>query len=353
MSETMLPRRELMRRAGDLSQLLGARQCRLEGGRAEGLRVVDAWNGSGLEFSALADRGLDIYRLTCRGRNFSYLGSPGLVAPAYCDDSGVAWLRSFGAGFLVTCGLRNVGGSCEEGGESFGLHGRASAAPAEALSADVAWEGERASVVVSGRMREARVFGENLRLERRIVAPCGEDRLVIEDRVVNLGFREEQIAILYHFNLGYPLLDEGARVLAPSSSVRPRVESMRPGLARWQSAQPPTRDWAEEVFFHELRPDSEGMTEVALVNERSALGLSLRFDARSMPRFTQWKMMGEGEYVMGLEPGNCLPEGRKTLCERGELETLAPGESRSFRVEAAFATDSGGIERIAREIAGI
>jgi hypothetical protein len=343
-------RLEVRRKAGDASQLFGVKEYRLEGGRAAGLRAVDARNGSGLDFTILADRGMDIVWLSCLGRNFSYIGSPGAVAPAYYDDSGAAWLRGFCAGFLTTCGLRNVGSPCEEGGESFGLHGRAANAPAESLSARVDWPEGRPSLVVSGRMREARVFGENLALSRVITAPCGENVLFIEDTVENLGFREEALTLLYHFNLGYPLLDEGARILAPSSSARPRDESMRRGLGRWSFAEAPTPAWDEEVFYHELRADDRGMTEVALVNEAAGLGLALRFELRDLPRFTQWKMMGEGEYVMGLEPGNCLAEGRARLREAGSLESLGPGESRSFKVEARFLTDAAGLDRTADEI---
>jgi Domain of unknown function (DUF4432) len=352
-----LSRREVLRRAGDASQILGAKEYVLEGGRARGVRAIDARNGSGLELTVLPDRGMDIAWLSCGGRNISYIGKPGVVAPEYYDDRGLEWLRGFTAGFLTTCGLRNVGNPCAEGGESFGLHGRAANAPAEAVSADVEWpeEGGKGSsaptIRISGRMREARVFGENLALTRKIGLRCGRNALVIEDRVDNLGFREESLQILYHFNMGYPLLDSGSRLLAPAASTTPREASMLPFLPRWAEAQEPTPGFAEQVFYHELRADDEGMTCLALINREASLGVALRFDRARLPYFAQWKMMGEGEYVMGLEPCNCLLDGRAKLKEEGKLELLAPGAAASFRIEAEFLTDRAGLDRVESEIA--
>ena len=296
---------------------------------------------------------MDIAWLSCGGRNCSYMGSPGSVGPAYYDDRGLGWLRSFGAGFLATCGLRNVGGPCSEGGEDFGLHGRASSAPAEEVSFRVDWDREEPAIVASGRMREARVFGENLEPRRTLTVPVGRNLLRVEDRLTNLGFREEPFDILYHFNLGYPLLDEGSRVLAPSKKRRPRDESMRPSLERWAYAEAPTPGWEEEVFYHELVAGPGGLTCVALVNEAASLGVALRFNLRSLPNFTQWKMMGEGEYVMGLEPCNCLAEGRARSREEGMLGSLAPGEERRFVIEAEFLTEGEGIAKAAAEIAAL
>lgn len=345
-----LSRREILRRAGDASQLLGVRECVLEGGRGRGVRAVDARNGSGLEFTVLPDRGMDIAWLSLGGRNLSYIGSPGVVAPEYYDASGLGWLRGFTAGFLTTCGLRNVGSPCSEGGEAFGLHGRAANAPAEAVGADVDWSLPAPEIRISGRMREARVFGENLSLTRAISSPCGKNVLVLEDRVDNLGFREEEIELLYHFNIGYPLLDAGARFLAPAGETEPRDEAARAGLFRWGEAEGPTPSWAEQVFYHALRSDSRGMTCVAFVNREARLGLALRFDTKELPRFAQWKMMGEGEYVMGLEPATCRVEGRARSREAGLLEAIGPGGQRRFRIEVEFLDDAAGIDRIADEI---
>jgi hypothetical protein len=45
--------------------------------------------------------------------------------------------------------------------------------------------------------------------------------------------------------------------------------------------------------------------------------------------------MGQGAYILGLEPGNCFVEGRSKDRARGTLQFLEPGESRDFQVEIA------------------
>ncbi|MDO5479533.1 MAG: DUF4432 family protein, partial [Clostridia bacterium] len=62
---------------------------------------------------------------------------------------------------------------------------------------------------------------------------------------------------------------------------------------------------------------------------------------KGLDYFTEWKMMGETEYVLGLEPGNCTPDGRSVLRERGELKFLAPGESYKTLLKFKFFNDRG------------
>lgn len=49
---------------------------------------------------------------------------------------------------------------------------------------------------------------------------------------------------------------------------------------------------------------------MALINPELELGVSLHFNMEEFPLFGQWKQMGEGEYVMGMEPSNCYVGGR-------------------------------------------
>lgn len=68
-----------------------------------------------------------------------------------------------------------------------------------------------------------------------------------------------------------------------------------------------------------------------LLHVYNAVGLS--FD-----HLFQWKQMGQGAYVPGIEPANSSTiEGRASARERGDLPLLQPGEDRvyslTFRVE--------------------
>ena len=62
------------------------------------------------------------------------------------------------------------------------------------------------------------------------------------------------------------------------------------------------------------------------------MALEVAYRKAELPRFTQWKMMGEQEYAMGLEPSNCLPDGQAAEKENGTLQILEPGEAIEFKV---------------------
>lgn len=336
-----MDKRQLLRYVGDTSQVFGIREYTLDGGKAKGVNAFDIRNGSGLEFTVLADRCLDIAGLSFRGINCSYIGKPGIVAPGYYEPYGTGFLRNFFAGFLTTCGLRNVGNPCEAGGEPLSMHGRISNIPAGELCVSTEWTDDTAVMTLSGKMREARVFGENLLLTRQIECRYGENSITIRNKVENLGFTREPLMLLFHFNLGYPLLDEDATLLTPTEIVLPRDPEAATGKDTCNRMQAPTPAYAEQVFYHRLRSDANGNTCTALVNHRLELGIALHFNRKQLFNFTQWKQMGESEYVLGMEPCNCYVGGRADPLNK-DLEYLEPGESRNFdlRVEIVSGTDN-------------
>ena len=57
-----------------------------------------------------------------------------------------------------------------------------------------------------------------------------------------------------------------------------------------------------------------------------------RYRPSQLKYLCQWKMMGEHDYVLGLEPGNCTPDGRAAMRSRGTLDYLSPGEQRNFSI---------------------
>lgn len=320
----------MLRYAGDLSQLFGIRESTLTGGKARGVKAFDVHNGTGLHFTVLADRCLDISALSFKGINCSYISNTGIVAPEYIEPEGLGFLRSFFAGFLTTCGLRNVGSPCSENGEMFSLHGRISNTPAEEVYASTQWADDIPVLTLGGKMREARLFGENLILGRKITCKYGENKIMLQNSVENCGFKREALMLLFHFNLGYPLLDEDALLVTPTRKLMPRDEVAMKGEAMYNSCQPPTPDFLEQVFYHDLKSGSNGETMVALINEKLKIGAAFHFNKNQLFNFTQWKQMGEGEYVMGLEPCNCYVGGRTDPRNSHVLEYLEPGEIRNF-----------------------
>jgi hypothetical protein len=59
----------------------------------------------------------------------------------------------------------------------------------------------------------------------------------------------------------------------------------------------------------------------------------VKFDRHELPNLIEWKSMGSGDYVVGIEPANCLCNGRLDEKSRGTLQRIAPSETREFHLE--------------------
>ena len=331
-----LTRRELLRRIGRLEQVAGIEPFVFDDGPARGVRAFRFRTGSGLSFDVVPDRGMDLGIAEHRGTPLAWLSPNGTVAPSFHEPEGEGWLHSFPGGLLVTCGLRNVGPPGEREGEELGLHGRASNIPASRVSHDAFWDDVGCVLEVRGKIRESRVFGPNLVLRRRISARVGESRVWIEDEIENEGFEAEPLMVLYHINLGWPLLDERSRLVGPGrigEAPEPRDAVARGGLESWDRFAAPTPGFGERVFYHRPAAGIDGQAEARLENPELGLSFAVRFRPEELPEFVQWTMTGEGTYVLGLEPATCRVGGLVAEEAAGRVVRLEPGEIRLHRLE--------------------
>ncbi len=326
-------RAELMNHIGDLSQVAGVKLSELSDGNERGVRTADVRTGSGLEFTILLDRGMDIGQASYKGMPLAWNSPTGFVHPMYYDERGVNWLRTFGGGLLMGCGLTSAGAPEVDDGEELGLHGRLSHLPARHVSVKETWDGDDCVFTVEGEMKQAKTFGENLRLTRRVTTGLGSNKIEICDTVENLGHSVSPLMVLYHMNLGFPLLDENTELVTEPHGVETRDAAAEPGLNDWMRFQKPTADYIEQVFYHDLLADGRGWAKVDVVNKPRNLSLTIRFKKDTLPNMVQWKMMGQGHYVLGIEPANCHVTGRSQERARGTLQHLQPGEKREFRID--------------------
>ncbi|MBC7235336.1 MAG: aldose 1-epimerase family protein [Chloroflexi bacterium] len=347
---------ELLKRAGRMSQLGDVRLVELQEGNARGVRVAQFQTGSGLEFEVLLDRGMDIGACKYRGASLAWESSTGPAHPAYFERGGLGWLRTFHGGLVTGCGMTSAGAPSSDAGEELGLHGRLSHTPATNVWADGAWRGDDYEMWVRGHMRETVVFGENLTLVRRIWAHLGESRLFLRDLVTNEGYITTPHMMLYHVNFGFPLLDEGTELISRSTQVTPRDEVAAPGLDAHARYEAPIQGYAEQVFYHDMVADAEGYVTVILANRGydngRGLGVYLKYRQAELPRFTQWKMVGAGTYVTGLEPANCRVEGRAAERQRGTLQFLEPGEQREYLLEIGVLDGNAAIDAATARLPG-
>jgi hypothetical protein len=237
----------------------------------------------------------------------------------------------FYGGMVITCGLTNVGAPCVDQGEELGRHGRISATPAESVYADGRWEKDEYHLLIQGRMRQATFWGENLTMFRRIHTRLGVSSFRIEDEVENHGFSPSPLMLLYHVNIGFPLVSEETTVLIPSKKAIAMDASMKAG--NFSELHAPLPEAPSEVFYHETASDSDGIVTVAVINEKLPLGIYIRYSKDQLKNLVQWKMLGQGDYVLGIEPANCHVEGRAAERAKGTLEFLPPGGKRQFHLE--------------------
>ncbi|KLU59068.1 hypothetical protein CEB3_c50880 [Peptococcaceae bacterium CEB3] len=328
-----LTKEELRRYCGRMEQLAGVRKLTYTEGKAAGLEGVEVRTGGGLRFVVLPGRGLDIGSAEFKGVPLSFMTPLGEAGAQYfgADEEGFA--RNFGGGLLVTCGLTQVGSPNEDEGRKLGQHGVISNTPAERVSSGAHWEGEDYILSVGGEVRETSLFEPNLLLRRRIWTRLGENRLFLEDQVINESFYRVPLMLLYHINIGFPILDKDSVLLAPSRAVEPRDEAAARLLENHRIYRQPTPHFPDTVYYHDLRADPDGWVRAALVNERLSMGLYVRYEQHNLPYFVQWKYTNLGNYVAALEPANCHVEGRARERERGTLSFLDPWEERKFRLE--------------------
>ena len=73
-----------------------------------------------------------------------------------------------------------------------------------------------------------------------------------------------------------------------------------------------------------------------IYNKNIGIGLKMMYSKEQLDSFTRRKMMGEHEYVLGLEPGNCTPDGRDLLRKRGQLKFIEPDQEFTNQIELLF-----------------
>ena len=327
-------RQELLRYVGHMDQVAGIKLVEGADGVERTSRILEVWTGNGLCFHVLADRALDISACHYKGISLAWMSPVGNAHPAYYEPEGLGLLRSFQGGLLVTCGLDHFGPPCHDEGEDLGLHGRVSNLPARYVSHRASWTGDAYELEISGEVRQARVFGENLVLRRRISTRMGTSKIRVEDVVTNEGFTPHPHMILYHVNLGFPLLSEASRLNLDVQETIPRDADAEAGMAAWQVFQPPTVGYREQVFIHTPQASDGNITMAEVINPALGLGVRLTYDKTTLPYLVQWKMMGAGLYVLGVEPTNSrVILGRAAARESDTLIYLDAGESRHYTLE--------------------
>ena len=315
------------------AQLGGIETAVLDNGAGRGVRVAWVNTGSPLRFKVVLDRAMDIVDAFHGPHSLAWLSRSGVTPPNPAANQGLVWLRSFGGGLMTTCGLAHVGGPESDAQGVRGLHGLIGNQPAELILVRQP-DPERGEMrmAISGIVRETGVFGPHLEMRRTISAELGKAEIWVEDEVVNRGNQAAPHMLLYHCNLGYPLVDEGAELYwkgETRSRGGAQDDAVFAGGHDCHRGQPPLPAHAgagEACGF--IRPEAEfdGRCHAGVRNLRLGLSLDIEFDKNQLPCLANWQHWGRGEYVTGLEPGTHFPVGQGAARRDGNLILLEPGE---------------------------
>jgi hypothetical protein len=351
----MFSRRELERRVGHRSQLGGVRLLTSDNGPSRGVRLIEFRTGTGFAFEVALDRGMDVGRAEFCGASLAWMPPTLLPAPWFFEQqTEFGWLRAALGGLNNTCGLVHIGNPetadvshyrfSARREERYGVHDRAAMIPAELVSIDERWEGDRLIMEAVGRVTQAQAYGENLVMTRSYRAELGGSAFTMEDVVENRGFLPTEHMLLYHFNIGFPIVDQGSELVAPFAETPELLfgDADLDDPTSWAKFIAPKRDWIQQTFSHRMVPDSQGRVRVAIVNPNlgaGGTGVAITYDHRAMPRYIEWRMMAEGQYAVGIEP--CTNGfGRSAVKAAGELVILKPGDRRVYTTEFAVIRDA-------------
>ncbi|MCL5986371.1 MAG: aldose 1-epimerase family protein [Actinobacteria bacterium] len=347
-------KKELMEKTGDISQLGGIKFMEYTDGPGRGVRVAEIKNAAGLYALVLLDRSLDISYFDYKGASLVWRSTVGDTSPFMYESQGTEWLRTFFGGLLCTCGASYMGASCVDDGEELGLHGRISNSLGYDISTGSSWEGDQYYFWVEGKAKEAGVFLDSLELKRRITMSMDGLWIKINDTVTNIGNRRSPVMMLYHINFGFPLLDEGAKLIEFNGKVVPRDEEAKKYFDSYNVIEAPQPDYKERVYLHDIPADRQGYSHIILSNEKfdrsNGMGMHMKFKKDNLPYLTQWKNPGVREYVLGLEPGNSYPRGRAVEKAEGTVRYLEMGEEVDFEIIVEVLSSNDKIEARSTEV---
>lgn len=319
----------------------------LVGGKSTGVEILLVDTGA-VKALVLPGRGMGIWKLWSRDIEFGW-NSPidGPVHPSLVpvmSPDGLGWLEGFDE-LVVRCGLESNGAPefSENGSLRYPLHGRIANLPASRLAVTV--NSNDGSVDVSGETIESKLFFHRLRLNSTIRFQAGSSQLHLIDRVTNDRTVDASMQLLYHINVGSPVLDSGATVCVNAESVQAKDDRSAAELDQWNQIGPPQTGYAERVYFLRLKQDQERWSHALLANCDRRLGIGVSFNAATLPHFILWKNTAAQEdgYVVGLEPATNLPNTRSTEEAAGRVVKLGAGQSTTFELKLHPCTTSNAV----------
>lgn len=324
---------------GNIKQLFNVREVKLVEGRANNVRVIEVNNNSGLYFEINVDRGFDIPILRYNGINIGYFSQCGNASPHYFDDKELGFLKNFNVGFLTTCGLKTIGSPSVLNNKKYGLHGNYSNTPAEHYYYNFLEDENGAYVELNATVHDGEIFDDKLKLDRKIKCYYKSNKITIDDCVTNESFNDAIHNILYHMNMGYPLLNPESKMYLDSEQVIPRTQRSKDLIDIYKVIEEPQAEYEEACYYHQLHKNKANKAVFGVFNPKLKMGVAITIDCENLDHFVEWKSMRKRDYVLGLEPCTNLIDGLEDLNNKNLLKYLKPGEKVDYHLEVQIIDD--------------
>jgi hypothetical protein len=359
-----MDRADVRRRVGSMRQAGGVQLVSLEEGMERGVRVIEFNTGTGFRFGVCVDRGMDVTFCEQNGASLAWMPPKGFVSPTHFEGGRFGWLRMSGLGGLFnTCGLVTIGGPYEvdtahyrfpdRKTDYYGIHDRIGITPAARFTFGEGWDGDRYVLWAEGTVRQEIEYGENLTLHRRYETELGASSFSMVDTVTNEGGFDTPHQMLYHINIGWPVVDQDSELLTALAGPPPGnlfgVANFDPEAYRRFTAPEP--QFVHQGYELDLARDGKGWSGAAVINRGfdngRGLGAFVRYDANTLPMFIEWRMMREQLYAVGMEPASNTFGSLEKLKEAGVDVILRPGETKTYRLEMGALSDTAAIDAFA------
>jgi hypothetical protein len=329
----------LYKRSVNIGQIASIDEVELKDGRARNIRVYRVRSGNGLAFDLLPGKCMDISSLSYKGVNISLLTRNGLSSPENMFPANGEFERYFSGGMLWTCGLKNCGPNYWDDHQQFHhYHGRLATLPSEQSWKKSYFEGDEYYLTAGAVLRDTTIEGHNLEFTRELRTSLSTPEIAITDSIENLDCNETDYLLLYHFNFGFPFVDENLKLLFPQTAKLVGTGNTHSNEKKdeWAKISPPDDNVSEYLFFHAIEPETDGTATIRLENPKIGIGSYLRYETEYLPYIVQWKCNRSYEYALGIEPSNNLIGGMQAEREAGHSKVIRPGEKHNIKVVLGF-----------------
>ena len=329
----------------------------LHSGKQEGSKILVITSQDGLTITLSPTRGMNLLHIEGFGAKMGW-DSPvkEVVNPAFINlesRNGLGWLEGFNE-MMVRCGYEWTGHPVTADGQIYTLHGKAGNTPASQVEVEVA-DAAPHEIRIRGLVKESTFKKADLQTMTELRYVPGSNSFSLHDVLTNHADYPHDYQIIYHSNFGMPILEEGARFLAPISSISPFNDYAKEGLKTWQTYAGPTKGFDEMVFNIQPLSGEDHQTLAAVVNKAGDKGAAIQFDTRQLPVLTLWKntdTVKQG-YVTGIEPGTNYAYPVTIEREQKRVKQLEPGASTQFNLTYTLLHSSEQVADVEKKIAAI